>query len=54
MGVWDVGSKTHVSAMLSGDFISNEKSATLTATQAGTARIEFEDENGDITILKEG
>ena len=48
------GSKTHVSAMLSGDFISNEKSATLTATQAGTARIEFEDENGDITILKDG
>ena len=54
MGLWDSGSKTHVSAMLSGDFISNEKSATLIATQAGTARIEFEDENGDITILKDG
>ena len=54
MGLWDSGSKTHVSAMSSGDFISNEKSATLTATQAGIARIEFEDENGRITILKDG
>ena len=44
MGLWDSRSKTHVSAMSSGDFISNEKSATLTATQAGIARIEFEDE----------
>jgi len=54
MGTWDRGSKTHVSAMSSGDFISNEKSATLTATEAGIARIEFEDENGEITILKDG
>jgi isocitrate dehydrogenase len=54
MGLWDSESKTHVSAMSSGDFISNEKSATLTATQAGIARIEFEDENGRITILKDG
>jgi isocitrate dehydrogenase len=54
MGLWDSGSKTHVSAMSSGDFFSNEKSATLTATQAGIARIEFEDENGSITILKDG
>ena len=54
MGLWDSGSKTHVSAMSSGDFISNEKSATLTASQAGIARIEFEDENGRITILKDG
>ncbi len=54
MGLWDSGSKTHVSAMSSGDFFSNEKSATLTATQAGTARIEFEEDNGNITILKDG
>lgn len=54
MGLWDAGSKTHVSAMSSGDFISNEKSATLTKTQAGKGRIEFEDENGNITILKDG
>ena len=54
MGLWDSESKTHVSAMSSGDFISNEKSATLTATQAGIARIEFEDESGKITILKDG
>ena len=54
MGLWECGSKTHVSAMSSGDFISNEKSATLTASQAGTAKIEFEDENGKITVLKDG
>ena len=54
MGLWDRRSKTHVSAMPSGDFISNEKSATLTAAQAGIARIEFEDGNGKITILKDG
>ena len=54
MGLWDAGSKTHVSTMSSGDFISNEKSTTLTATQAGIARIEFEDANGKITVLKDG
>ncbi len=54
MGLWESKSKTHVSAMPSGDFISNEKSATLTASEAGIARIEFEDENGDITVLKDG
>ena len=40
--------------MSSGDFISNEKSATLTASESGIARIEFEDENGKIVILKDG
>ncbi len=54
MGLWNDGSKTHVSAMSSGDFVSNEKSATLTDTDAGIARIEFEDANGKITILKDG
>ena len=54
MGFWESMSKTHVSAMPSGDFISNEKSATLTASEAGNARIEFEDENGNITVLKDG
>ncbi len=54
MGLWNDGSKTHVSAMSYGDFVSNEKSATLTDTDAGIARIEFEDANGKITILKDG
>ncbi len=54
MGEWRSNSKTHVSAMSSGDFISNEKSATLTDAEAGVARIEFENKNGKITILKDG
>ena len=54
MGPWNTESKTHVSAMSSGDFISNERSATLTASEAGIARIEFEDENGAVTVLKDG
>jgi isocitrate dehydrogenase len=41
MGVWAADSKTHVSSMSSGDFFSNEKSATLSADQAGKAKIEF-------------
>ncbi len=53
MGVWHSGSKTHVSAMSTGDFISNEKSATLSDVDAGAARIEFEDKNGKIKILKD-
>ena len=54
MGVWNASSKTHVSSMSSGDFISNEKSATLTAAQAGIARIEFLDKSGNINVLKDG
>ena len=41
MGKWAADSKTYVSTMSSGDFRSNEKSATLTAAQAGAARIEL-------------
>lgn len=54
MGVWSADSKTHVSSMPSGDFFSNEKSATLTAAQAGKARIEFENAAGAVSVLKEG
>ena len=53
MGVWSAVSKTHVSAMSSGDFVSNEKSATLTAAQSGKAKIEFEDNAGNVFVLKE-
>ncbi len=43
MGAWSADSKTRVSTMSGGDFRSNEKSVTLTAAQAGAARIELGD-----------
>ena len=42
MGEWKAGSKTVVSTMGANDFFSNETSCTLTAEQAGHARIELE------------
>ena len=54
MGVWSGDSKTKVSAMSGGDFRSNEKSTTVSAAQAGDAKIEFTDVNGGVTVLKEG
>ena len=54
MGAWSADSKTRVSSMTEGDFYANEVSATLTAEQAGAARIEFEDSQGAVTVLKEG
>ncbi len=51
MGVWSADSKTHVSTMENGDFFSNEKS--LTISKAGDIKIEFVDQNGSTTILKE-
>ena len=54
MGVWSSTSKTHVASMSGNDFYSNEKSATITAAQAGKAKIEFIAENGDVTVLKDG
>jgi len=53
MGAWRKDSKTHVASMKSGDFRSNEKSTTISDASAGDARIEFVDENGDVTVLKE-
>ncbi|NVL01663.1 NADP-dependent isocitrate dehydrogenase, partial [Ruegeria pomeroyi] len=41
MGEWVSTSKTKVSSMPGNDFYANEKSATITAAQAGRARIEF-------------
>jgi isocitrate dehydrogenase len=52
MGVWAADSKTYVSTMTSGDFRTNEKSATLTAAQAGPARIELVGRDGTVTVLK--
>ncbi len=51
MGPWSADSKTHVSAMKSGDFRSNEKSVTM--AEATEARIEFVGPDGNVTVLKE-
>lgn len=54
MGTWAADSKTHVSTMGANDFRSNEKSATLSAAQAGAARIELVGKDGSVTVLKDG
>ncbi|MFC3613395.1 NADP-dependent isocitrate dehydrogenase [Lutimaribacter marinistellae] len=54
MGKWEKGSKTKVSSMPGNDFYANEKSATLTAAQAGDARIEFVGISGKPEVLKSG
>jgi isocitrate dehydrogenase len=54
MGAWSAASKTHVSSMAGGDFRSNERSATITAAQAGGARIEFVGRDGAVKVLKDG
>jgi isocitrate dehydrogenase len=51
MGEWTADSKTRVAAMPSGDFFSNEVSATL--PKAATAKIMLETASGE-TVLKEG
>ncbi|SEV91686.1 isocitrate dehydrogenase [Aliiroseovarius sediminilitoris] len=54
MGDWSSDSKTKVSSMPGNDFYANEKSATITATQAGDAKIEFVGKDGSVTVLKDG
>ncbi len=54
MGEWVSDSKTKVSSMTEGDFFANEVSATLTAAQAGNAKIEFVGKDGAVTVLKDG
>ena len=53
MGAWEASSKTKVSSMPGEDFYANEVSATISAAQAGDARIEFEAEDGTVTVLKD-
>ena len=53
MGKWSPDSKTCVTTMARGDFRSNETSATLTAAQAGAARIEHVAKDGTVTVLKD-
>jgi isocitrate dehydrogenase len=51
MGKWETNSKTRVAHMTSGDFYGSEKSVTVPA--ATTTRIEFVDNNGTVTTLKD-
>ena len=51
MGAWTPDSKTHVSWMNGGDFYENEKSVTM--EKAGNVKIEFVDQAGKVTVLKE-
>ena len=53
MGKWAADSKTTVTTMSGNDFFSNEKSATLTTQQAGTARIELIGAGGRVIVLKD-
>ena len=53
MGEWASDSKTKVSSMPGNDFYANEVSATLTAGQAGNAKIEFVGNDGTVTVLKD-
>lgn len=54
MGTWSADSKTRVSTMGANDFRSNETSVTLSATQAGPARIELTGADGSVAVLKDG
>jgi len=51
MREWNPDSKTHVATMTGGDFRSNEISTTM--AEATEARIEFVDESGKVTVLKD-
>ncbi|MEX2605666.1 MAG: NADP-dependent isocitrate dehydrogenase [Gracilimonas sp.] len=51
MGEWSPDSKSHVATMDANDFCSTEKSVTV--PNADDVRIEFVDESGNITVLKE-
>jgi len=51
MGDWAPDSKTHVSWMDCCDFYENEKSITM--AKAGNVKIEFVDQAGKVTVLKE-
>jgi len=54
MGTWASDSKTKVSSMSDNDFYANETSATITAAQAGKAKIEFVCKDGAVSTLKDG
>jgi isocitrate dehydrogenase len=51
MGTWNSDSKSHVANMKDGDFYGSEKSVEINTN--GNVRIEFTNESGNTTILKE-
>src|SRR5689334_12267602 len=51
LGPWTPDAKAHVATMSRGDFAANEKSVTV--PEATTARIEFTDATGTVTVLKD-
>ena len=51
MGKWSADSKSHVSHMTEGDFYGSEKSVTM--PKATNVRIEYVDNAGNATVLKE-
>jgi isocitrate dehydrogenase len=53
MGTWSDDSKTHVSSMTESDFYSNEKSATIDASQTGDSKIIFIADDGTVNVLKD-
>jgi len=53
MGKWVPESKTHVASMPGNDFYANEKSTTISAAQAGGAKITFTAVDGTATVLKD-
>lgn len=54
MGVWTADSKTHVASMPGNDFYANETSTSITAAQAGCAKIVLTGTDGAETVLKDG
>ena len=54
MGEWTADNKTTVASMPGNDFFANEKSVTVSAAQAGGAKIVFTDGSGGETVLKDG
>ena len=50
MGYWSPASRTHVAHMRGGDFFSHETS--LTVERACNVRIEFENAEGNVTVMK--
>ncbi|MDM8161629.1 NADP-dependent isocitrate dehydrogenase [Labilibaculum sp. K2S] len=51
MGKWSADSKSHVAHMTEGDFYGSEKSVTM--PKATNVRIEYVDNAGNVTVLKE-
>ena len=53
MGKWSKDSKTNVATMTSGDFCSNEVSATIAEQSAGKGKIEFVGADGSAQVLSD-